>query len=114
LLDAVVASNSPAIGTLAFDMGTFVLQGHSPVIDGIGVHYCVRRTILDKILLDAAVSSGVEVREGFTVDELIVNDGTVVGIAGHSRGSSPVREKARVVVGADGLALSCGAECERG
>lgn len=103
LLDAVANSNCPAIRDITFDMGDFVLQGHAPVIDGIGVHYCVRRTVLDKILVDAAVKSGVELREGFTVDELSAQDGCVTGISGHIRGSSGTREKARVVIGADGL-----------
>jgi flavin-dependent dehydrogenase len=109
LLDAVANSNCPAIRTITFDMGEFVLQGHAPVIDGIGVHYCVRRTVLDKILVDAAARSGVEVREGFTVAELVMNDGRVTGVRGHSRGSAALQEKARIVVGADGL-HSVGAE----
>ena len=93
LLDAVAKSNCPAIRTITFDMREFVLQGQAPVLDGIGVHYCVRRTVLDTILVDAAARSGAEVREAFTVDNLIVENGRVVGVDGHSRGS-PVHGKA--------------------
>jgi flavin-dependent dehydrogenase len=66
------------------------------------VAYCPRRTVLDKLLIDAAGQAGAEVREGFTVDELIIEDGTVAGIRGHSRNGPPVTERARAVIGADG------------
>ncbi len=64
--------------------------------------YAPRRTLLDKILVDAARESGAEVREAFTVDEIIVEDGNVVGIRGHERGGDAITERARVVIGADG------------
>jgi flavin-dependent dehydrogenase len=59
--------------------------------------------VLDKLLVDAASEAGAEVREAFTVDDLVSEDGRVVGIRGHSKGGPSVIERARVVVGADGL-----------
>jgi flavin-dependent dehydrogenase len=53
--------------------------------------------------VNAAVESGVDVREGFTVDELLVADETVVGIRGHTKGMTSVEERARIVIGADGV-----------
>src|SRR6185437_11527517 len=47
--------------------------------------------------------AGVEVREGFTVDELLVTDETVVGVRGHGRDGRPVEERTRLVIGADGV-----------
>ena len=41
-------------------------------------------------------------REGFTVDEILIEDGRVTGIRGHGRDGKQVTERARVVVGADG------------
>ena len=64
--------------------------------------YAPRRSVLDKILVDAATASGVEVREGFNVDSFLVEEGTVVGVSGHSEGGDRVEAKARIVVGADG------------
>ena len=64
--------------------------------------YAPRRTVLDKILVDAAAAAGAEVREGFTVDDVVVEDGAVVGIRGHGDGGASVVERARVVIGADG------------
>ena len=66
------------------------------------VAYCPRRTVLDKLLVDAAAASGAEVREAFTVDEIEFDDGRVVGIRGHAPGGGPIVEHADVVVGADG------------
>jgi flavin-dependent dehydrogenase len=59
--------------------------------------------VLDQRLVDAAAEAGVEVRTGFTVDEVLAQDGAVVGIRGHSKGGSAVVERSRILVGADGL-----------
>ena len=70
---------------------------------GVVQRYCsVRRRVLDKILVDAAARSGVEVREGFSVEELLTEGGQVVGIRGRTREGTRVEERARIVVGADG------------
>jgi flavin-dependent dehydrogenase len=54
------------------------------------------------LLVDAASEAGAEVREGFSVDEIVVEDGRAVGVRGHGRGGQVVTEHARVVIGADG------------
>ena len=58
--------------------------------------------MLDKLLVDAAAEAGAEIREGFTVEEVLIEDGRVVGIKGRSKGGETVTERARLVVGADG------------
>ncbi len=61
------------------------------------------RTILDKILVDAAREAGAEVREGFSVQELLRDsEGAVCGVRGQLATGAPVTEEARMVVGADG------------
>jgi 2-polyprenyl-6-methoxyphenol hydroxylase-like FAD-dependent oxidoreductase len=102
LLDRVVATGCPAIHTYAFDFGPFTLTG-SPGADRSEVAYAPRRTVLDKILVDAASAAGVEVREAFTVEDLLRDGDRVAGIRGHGRGGATVAERAPVVVGADGL-----------
>lgn len=102
LLDDVVASGCPPIDTYAFDFGPFALAGSPGTVDS-PVAYSPRRTVLDKILLDAAAGAGAEVREGFAVTELLVDDGRVIGVRGRAKGGATVTERARVVVGADGL-----------
>jgi 2-polyprenyl-6-methoxyphenol hydroxylase-like FAD-dependent oxidoreductase len=102
LLDRLVATGCPPIDTYAFDFGPFTLAG-SPGTADSPVAYSPRRTVLDKILLDAAADAGAEVREGFTVADLLVDDGRVTGIRGRGKGGATVTERAQFVVGADGL-----------
>ena len=78
------------------------VAGSPQPIDGIARAYGPRRTILDKLLVDAAAEAGAEVREAFTVEEILFEDGSVTGIRGHSKGGDSVTEKAKVVIGADG------------
>jgi 2-polyprenyl-6-methoxyphenol hydroxylase-like FAD-dependent oxidoreductase len=102
LLDRVVATGCPPIHTYVFDFGPFSLAG-APGTQEAPVAYAPRRTVLDGILVEAAGMSGVEVRQGFTVDEVLREDARVVGIRGHGLRGASVTERARVVVGADGL-----------
>ena len=102
VLDKVIASGCPPVETYSFDFGPFAIKGTPRPSDGISAGYAPRRTILDKILVDAAVQAGAEVRERFTVDEIVVEDGVVVGIRGHDEGGSSVVERAGVVIAADG------------
>jgi 2-polyprenyl-6-methoxyphenol hydroxylase-like FAD-dependent oxidoreductase len=102
LLDHVIATGCPAIHTYTFDFGPFTLTG-SPGADRWDVGYAPRRTALDKILVDAASAAGVDVREGFTVEEIVFDGDRLAGVHGRGRGGEAVTERARVVVGADGL-----------
>jgi flavin-dependent dehydrogenase len=65
--------------------------------------FCPRRTVLDKLLVDAAVEAGAELREEFTVETLLFDGDRVVGIKGHSRTGRSIDERAQIVVGADGV-----------
>lgn len=102
LLDAVVASGCPPLRSWTLDFGPVVLSGIPRAVDGVDSCYAPRRTVLDKVLVDAARDAGVEVREHFNVDELLIEDGSVVGIRGHGEDGRSVVERGRVVVGADG------------
>jgi 2-polyprenyl-6-methoxyphenol hydroxylase-like FAD-dependent oxidoreductase len=96
ILDRLLATGVPPIDTYAVDFGPFTITGRP------GTAYAPRRTVLDKLLVDAASEASVEIREGFTVEGLVFDDGRVAGIRGHSQGAGSVTERARVVVGADG------------
>jgi len=114
LLERLRASNCPPIHEQALDLGPFALVGAPPSVDGIAEGYAPRRYVLDTILVEAAVAAGAELRERFSVEELLWEEGRVVGIRGHAAGGAPVTERARIVIGADGLhsfvARSVGAE----
>lgn len=101
LLDRLTATGCPPIHTYAFDFGPFTIAG-APGTAEAPVAYCPRRTILDKLLVDAAAQSGAEIREGFGVEEVLIEDGRVVGIKGRSKHGGSTVERARIVVGADG------------
>jgi 2-polyprenyl-6-methoxyphenol hydroxylase-like FAD-dependent oxidoreductase len=113
LLNRVAATGCPPIDTYAFDFGPFTISG-SPGTPDAPVAYAPRRTVLDKILVDAAREAGSEVREGFTVTDMLLEKGRVTGVRGHQRDGSSVTELARVVIGADGIhsivARNAGAE----
>lgn len=102
LLDRVIATGCPPVERYSFDFGPFTIAGTPRPFDGTATAYAPRRTVLDKIIVDAADRAGAEVREGFTVDDVVVEDGTVVGIRGHGEDGKTVLERARVVIGADG------------
>src|SRR4029079_17463805 len=90
LLGTLAATGAPPIcRPMTFDVGPFALRGEIPdANDGMG-GFCPRRTVLDSILMNAAAEAGVEVREGFTIDELLVVDDAVVGVRGHGRDEQP-------------------------
>jgi 2-polyprenyl-6-methoxyphenol hydroxylase-like FAD-dependent oxidoreductase len=104
LLQRLAATGVPPIcRPMTFDVGPFALCGTIPdANDGMG-GFCPRRTVLDALLVRAAAESGVDVREGFAVHELLVEADSVVGIRGHAKGMKPVEERARIVIGADGV-----------
>jgi len=104
LLDRVAATNAPGVTKMSFDAGAVRVAGSAPPYDGVPQGYCVRRKVLDAILVDAAHEAGAEVRTGFTVTEVMRDEhDRVTGIRGHSFGGRTVTETARLVVGADGV-----------
>ena len=102
LLESLAASGCPPVEQYSFDFGPFTIAGSPRPVDGIGHAYCPRRTVLDELLVEAAVEAGVELREEFTVEEILASDGVVSGVRGHARGESDVSEHAGLVIGADG------------
>jgi flavin-dependent dehydrogenase len=103
LLDKVSESNCPPVRRQRLDLGPFALVAEPIPIEGVEESYCPRRTVLDKILVDAAVDADAELRENFSVQELIWDGERVAGIRGRAIGGASVTEKARIVIGADGM-----------
>jgi flavin-dependent dehydrogenase len=103
LLDRVLASNCPPISKLTLDLGPIALTGTPLLADDDAPVCAPRHGILDKILADAAVEAGAELRENFLVQEILLEDGRVRGVRGHGSDGIQVTEEASVVIGADGL-----------
>ena len=104
LFDRVAATNCPPVAlNMIFDIGPFALKGGViDTNDGRG-GFCPRRTVLDKLIVDAEAESGAELRENFTVEELLVDGDRVTGIKGRGRNGHMAKEQAKVVIGADGI-----------
>jgi flavin-dependent dehydrogenase len=105
LLDRVKATGVPAIPKNNLHAGEMLISPPPvPMPDGLSSEaICPRRYILDKILADAAVEAGAEFRQGVSVRELIREGDTVVGVRGQTKDKTPVEERAKIVIGADGL-----------
>jgi 2-polyprenyl-6-methoxyphenol hydroxylase-like FAD-dependent oxidoreductase len=103
LLDRLMATGCPPMTTYTFDFGPVTISGSLRPADGVvSTAYCPRRTVLDYLLVEAAVAAGVELRERFRVDEVLTENGRATGIRGHGAGGATVTEQAQVVIGADG------------
>jgi 2-polyprenyl-6-methoxyphenol hydroxylase-like FAD-dependent oxidoreductase len=104
VLDDVVAAGTPPIRRT-----TFTYAGERIVISikpsaGVDALYAPRRTVLDPILVDAAIDAGADVRFGMSVTD-VVRDGSgrVTGVEARDERGRAVRFAARLVVGADGV-----------
>lgn len=103
ILEQVIATNCPAITSAMLDLGPFSLAGSVFPTDGVAALYAPRRIVLDHILVEAAVEAGAELREGFHVQELLMEGDQVIGIRGRHVQGEPVTEKTTLVIGADGM-----------
>jgi 2-polyprenyl-6-methoxyphenol hydroxylase-like FAD-dependent oxidoreductase len=101
VLDAVLAAGTPLTRDVRFDQGDAVITGRYPAYQGVEGMCSPRRTLLDRVLVDAARAAGAEVRGNFAVEE-ILGDGPVTGICGREKGALAVTEQARLVIGAGG------------
>ena len=79
------------------------IDGFSLPLDGLRYTYAPRRYVLDPILADGAVAAGVEFRESCAVKDLVWQDDRVVGVRYTTPGGAEATDRARLVVGADGM-----------
>src|SRR5262249_21462499 len=102
LLERVIATGLPAAERVHMEMGGMVVEGQFPVLDGVTGVYSPRRYPLDKILLDAASEAGAAIRADCLIQELLWENGRVVGVRGQTKDGASFSERARMVIGADG------------
>src|SRR6266542_3458297 len=104
LLDEVIAAGTPPVRRTTFRYANTVVPIPIKSSHGVDALYAPRRTVLDPILVDAAVAAGVDVRFGIVVTDVErTSRGAVTGIVGRTRDGQPFRARARIVVGADGI-----------
>ena len=99
---AAIADRTPGVTSIVMDLGDFPLRADNVVEDGVAWGYGPRRVTLDQILIDAAVASGAEFRQRFSVNDYVFDAGRLVGIRGRDRTGAPVEERATLTIGADG------------
>jgi flavin-dependent dehydrogenase len=103
LLREIVAAGTPAIRSTTFCYAESDITVPIEPRHGVDALYAPRRTLLDRVLVDAAVESGVDVRYGVHVNDVKVDGcGRVIGISGVEGGARRDIE-ADIVIGADGL-----------
>ena len=102
LLERVVATSLPVAERVRMEMDGMIVEGWFPALEGVTGVYSPRRYLLDKILLDAAGESGAEIRGDCLIQELLWEDGRVVGVRGQTKDGAAFSERAHVVIGADG------------
>jgi flavin-dependent dehydrogenase len=103
LAERVIATGCPPVTGYRLDLGPFAIAGAPRGTEAAPHAFAPRRLLLDAILVDAAAEAGADVRQGVSVDGLVVEDGVVRGIRAHDRSGAPFEERARVVIGADGV-----------
>jgi flavin-dependent dehydrogenase len=102
LLERVLETGAPPIRRLTSVRAGIPLSGMSYHPD-VDFALCPRRTALDAVLVEAAVEAGAELREGFVVEDVIREGDAIAGVRGHQKGGPSRSERARIVVGADGV-----------
>jgi flavin-dependent dehydrogenase len=102
VLPSIVAAGTPPVRSTTFSYSEQDVTVQIEPRFGVTALYAPRRALLDRILVDAAVESGAEVRYGVRVDEVIDRDRRVRGISAIAGGTRH-RIEADIVIGADGL-----------
>jgi menaquinone-9 beta-reductase len=111
-----IVQNTPSFKKLEVNIEGIRLHGSVPMQairdrfkalhgsdEGVVDYYAgPRRYFLDNVLLDEAKRSGVDVREGVSVESLLMEGGAVKGVIAQSGHGMKIVAKARIVIGADG------------
>ncbi|WP_369193174.1 NAD(P)/FAD-dependent oxidoreductase [Streptomyces djakartensis] len=103
LLDRVRDSGAQPITHQIYQGPDVRIEGFSLPIDGLRTTYAPRRYVLDPILAEGAVAAGVDFRQGCAVKDLVWEGDRVVGVRCTTPGGTETTERARLVVGADGM-----------
>lgn len=104
LLDALIRAGTPPVRRTVMHYGDAVET--IPIKPRVGVYavFAPRRTLLDSILVDAAIEAGVDAWFGVSVTELLVDEtGRVIRIGGRSHAEGAFEIRAPIVIGADGV-----------
>src|SRR5215831_5967703 len=82
LIPGIASADTPAIRSTTFHYGSDAIRVAIKPEHGVDCLFAPRRTLLDRLLVDAARKAGAEVRHGVVLAELqFASDGRVVGVS---------------------------------
>jgi 2-polyprenyl-6-methoxyphenol hydroxylase-like FAD-dependent oxidoreductase len=116
LLDRVIGAGTPAIRHTLFHYGADSVPVPVRPAAGVDALYAPRRTLIDRLLAEAATAAGAHLRSGCPAVGLERDrTGRVTGVRVRGRDGSVRAERAGLVIGADGryslVARDVGAAC---
>jgi 2-polyprenyl-6-methoxyphenol hydroxylase-like FAD-dependent oxidoreductase len=103
LLDQLAATGCPPIHRVTVDFGPVAISGRPSAVEGTGIMFSPRRTVLDQLLVSAARAAGAEMHDGVTLRGLLWDRGRVVGAQLQDNEGAVSECSATLVVGADGI-----------
>ena len=109
LIPSVVAAGTPAIRSTTFHYGDEAIRIDIKPGHGVDCLFAPRRTVLDRLLVDAAREAGAEIHHGIALSELqFASNGRVIGASLKDAGSACVTVRSDIVIGADGRQSTVG------
>ena len=102
LLDKIVAAGTPPVKRTTFRYGDEHLVISVKSSHGVDALYAPRDSVLDPLLVQAAVDSAVDLRRAPVVD-VMAQSGRVVGVRAATADAGLVELGAALVIGADGI-----------
>jgi flavin-dependent dehydrogenase len=104
LLDDVLATGAPAVRHVTFGRGEDVVTRGIKSRAGVDLLVAPRRSVLDEVLVDAAVAAGARLHTRTTVTGVLRDvGGRISGVTGRGPDGRSADLRARIVIGADGL-----------
>jgi flavin-dependent dehydrogenase len=103
LIPRIVAAGTPAIRSTTFHYRDEAIPLDIKPGHGVDCLFAPRRTVLDRLLVDAAREAGAEVRHGIALSELrFASSGRVTGASLRDAGGASMTVYSDIIIGADG------------
>ncbi len=103
LIPEITAAGTPAIRSTTFHYGSEAIRLAIKPEHGVECLVAPRRTVLDRLLVDAARKAGAQVRHGVLLSDLLfASDGRVVGVSLKDASGTSMSVRTDIVIGADG------------
>ena len=102
LLPELMAEGTPAVRHTTFHYGANAVSVSIKPEHGVDYLCAPRRTVLDRVLVDAASRAGADVRHGVLLSDLVMDGNRVVGARLKDANGNTAVVRSDIVIGADG------------